>query len=71
MPFAMYFVINGELQETRHFFDVITQQWQETVAGRLLPGDVFGHDSLLHDIPRTETVTTISKLIFIPTLFLI
>lgn len=58
---ALYFIINGEVTVSQLFYDELLQQYVSMDVGVMYPGDMFGEVSLLHNIPRTATVTTNGK----------
>lgn len=58
---AMYFILTGEVTVSQQQYDPIYNEYVEKVVGTMEAGDLFGEVSLLHDIPRTATITTASK----------
>ncbi|XP_063379665.1 uncharacterized protein LOC134666434 [Cydia fagiglandana] len=55
---AMYFVVTGEVTVSQLVFDELLQRYVSVDVGTMAAGDMFGEVSLLHNIPRTATVTT-------------
>lgn len=55
---ALYFIVTGDVTVSQMFLDELIQQYVSVDVGTMHPGDMFGEVSLLHNIPRTATVTT-------------
>ncbi|XP_063530502.1 uncharacterized protein LOC134741593 [Cydia strobilella] len=55
---AMYFVVTGDVTVSQLVYDDLLQQHVSVDVGTMAAGDMFGEVSLLHNIPRTATVTT-------------
>lgn len=61
--YALYFILSGEVAVSQDYYDPILNEMVTESIGTLGPGEMFGEVSLLHNIPRTATVITTSKLI--------
>lgn len=55
----MYFIVTGDVIVSQMVFDELIQQYVSVDVGVMQAGDAFGEVSLLHNIPRTATVTTV------------
>ncbi|KPJ01937.1 Uncharacterized protein C20orf152-like [Papilio xuthus] len=56
---AMYFIVSGDVVVTQNIFDELLQKHISVEVGSMHTGDMFGEVSLLHNIKRTATVTTV------------
>ncbi|KAG6448796.1 hypothetical protein O3G_MSEX005707 [Manduca sexta] len=56
---ALYFIVAGDVIVSQMIFDELLQQYVSIEVGSMHSGDMFGEVSLLHNIPRTATVTTV------------
>ncbi|KAI4471222.1 hypothetical protein MML48_1g07607 [Holotrichia oblita] len=57
---ALYFLLTGEVVVSITTYDPIIKEKVTINVGSMLPGSMFGEVSLLHDIPRTATITTVT-----------
>lgn len=58
---SLYFVASGAVDVSIRIFDPVFSEWKTIVVGTMETGDMFGEISLLHNIPRTATITTKSN----------
>ncbi|KAK9694811.1 Cyclic nucleotide-binding domain [Popillia japonica] len=57
---ALYFILTGEVAVSITTYDPVIKEKVTITVGSMLPGSMFGEVSLLHDIPRTATITTVT-----------
>lgn len=57
---ALYFILTGEVEVSVTNFDPIWDCEKTEIMGTMGPGEMFGEVSLLHNIPRTATIRTLS-----------
>ncbi|KAI5641125.1 cyclic nucleotide-binding domain-containing protein [Phthorimaea operculella] len=55
---ALYFIISGTVMVSHLEYDELLEQDVSIELGEMVAGEMFGEISLLHNIPRTATVTT-------------
>ncbi|XP_063374628.1 uncharacterized protein LOC134662356 [Cydia amplana] len=55
---ATYFIVTGDVTVSQVVYDDLLQRHVSVDVGTMAAGDMFGEVSLLHNIPRTATVTT-------------
>ncbi|XP_063986613.1 uncharacterized protein LOC135167391 [Diachasmimorpha longicaudata] len=58
--YYLYYIISGEVSLTRVERDAVTDDLIEISGGILCSGDMFGEIALLHSLPRSTTVSTIT-----------
>ncbi|XP_017787260.1 PREDICTED: cyclic nucleotide-binding domain-containing protein 2-like [Nicrophorus vespilloides] len=63
---ALYFIISGEVIATTEIIDPVTYDKVINNMGTMITGQTFGEVSLLHNLPRNATITTLT-----PTEFLV
>lgn len=56
---ALYFIVTGDVVVSQLVYDELLQQHVSVDIGIMHQGDMFGEVSLLHNIPRTATCTTV------------
>lgn len=56
---ALYFIVTGDVTVSLLIFDELLNKHVETELGQMHAGDMFGEVSLLHNIKRTATCTTV------------
>lgn len=56
--YALYFIVTGEVTVSITSFDPVLNENVTINVGTMVAGNMFGEVSLLHDIPRTATITT-------------
>ncbi|XP_068627720.1 uncharacterized protein [Battus philenor] len=56
---AMYFIVSGDVVVSQMIFDELLQKYVSIEVGAMHQGDMFGEVSLLHNIKRTASVTTV------------
>ncbi|KAJ8727038.1 hypothetical protein PYW08_015435 [Mythimna loreyi] len=56
---ALYFIVTGDVIVSQMIFDELLQKYVSVDIGVMHQGDMFGEVSLLHNIPRTATCTTV------------
>lgn len=57
---SLYFIVTGEVTVSQEQFDPVLNELRTVVVGTMEAGMMFGEVSLLHDIPRTATITTLT-----------
>lgn len=57
---SLYFIVTGEVAVSQDQFDPVLNEFKNVTVGTMEAGQMFGEVSLLHDIPRTATITTLS-----------
>ncbi|KAI4471221.1 hypothetical protein MML48_1g07608 [Holotrichia oblita] len=55
---ALYFLLSGEVIVSISSFDPVIKETVTSNVGTMVAGSMFGEVSLMHDIPRTATITT-------------
>ncbi|KAK9694810.1 Cyclic nucleotide-binding domain [Popillia japonica] len=55
---ALYFLLGGEVIVSISTWDPVIKETVTTNVGTMVAGSMFGEVSLMHDIPRTATITT-------------
>lgn len=55
---ALYFILTGEVTVSITTWDPVIKENVTVNVGTMVAGSMFGEVSLLHDIPRTATITT-------------
>lgn len=63
--YALYFILSGEVAVSQEFYDPVFNEMVTQSMGTLTAGEMFGEVSLLHNIPRTATIITLSKYLLI------
>lgn len=58
---GLYFLLSGEVSVTQTTYDEVTEQYVTREVAKRRGGTMFGEVSMLHKIPRTATITTLSK----------
>lgn len=58
---GLYFIVSGEVVVSITTWDPVIKEYVTTNVGTMVAGAMFGEVSLLHDIPRTATITTLSE----------
>lgn len=63
--YSLYFVITGEVTVSQEVFDPVLNEMVKQDIAVMGPGSMFGEVALLHDIPRTATITTNSRFYYL------
>ncbi|KAI4471223.1 hypothetical protein MML48_1g07606 [Holotrichia oblita] len=58
---ALYFLLTGEVAVSITTYDPVIKEKVTINVGTMVAGSMFGEVSLLHDIPRTATITTLTS----------
>ncbi|EDW29953.1 GL15910 [Drosophila persimilis] len=56
-PITIYFIITGEVEVSKMFFNKVTKQYESISEAIFGPGDCIGDIDVMEDAPRTNTYT--------------